>query len=52
MSLENLSIENGRLLDTIHQTAKIGAKGIWGSEPTETGVCRLSLSDLDKRVRQ
>lgn len=52
MSLENLSIEKGRLLDTIHQTAKIGAKGIWGSEPTETGVCRLSLSDLDKRVRQ
>lgn len=52
MSYKDLLIESGRLLNTIHQTANFGAKGIWGPEPTETGVCRLSLSELDKRVRE
>lgn len=28
-----------------------GAKGVWGPEPTQTGVCRLALSDLDKQVK-
>lgn len=46
-----LSIVKGRLLNSIHYTAQFGAKGVWGSSPTETGVCRLSLSDLDKTVR-
>ncbi|KAI5960062.1 uncharacterized protein KGF55_004785 [Candida pseudojiufengensis] len=41
----------GRLIQTIHDTAKWGAKGIWGPESTQTGVCRLALSDLDKSVR-
>lgn len=48
---KGLSIVQGRLLDTIHHTAQYGAKGVWGEAPTETGVCRLSLSDLDKQVR-
>lgn len=46
-----LTIQKGRLISTIHETAKWGAKGVWGPESTQTGVCRLSLSDLDKNVR-
>lgn len=48
---KSLSIVKGRLLNYIHHTAQFGAKGMWGNIPTETGVCRLSLSDLDKAVR-
>lgn len=47
----NLKIKPGRLINTIHETAIFGAKGTWGPEPTQTGVCRLALSDLDKQVR-
>lgn len=47
-----LTITENRLIDTIHETAQLfGAKGIWGQEITETGVCRLALSDEDKGVR-
>lgn len=47
-----LKITEGRLLNTIHETAaKWGAAGVWGSHHTETGCCRLALSDLDKGVR-
>ncbi|KAF3986954.1 hypothetical protein FT663_04117 [Candidozyma haemuli var. vulneris] len=46
-----LAINEGRLLAAIHETAKFGAKGRWGTQETETGVCRLALSDLDKKVR-
>ncbi|KAI5953755.1 hypothetical protein KGF57_003964 [Candida theae] len=46
-----IAIRKGRLVETIHETAKWGANGVWGSAPTETGVCRLALSDLDKSVR-
>lgn len=50
--MTKLSIKPGRLLSTIHETlAAFGAKGVWGSEPTQTGVCRLSLSNFDKQVR-
>lgn len=48
---KSLPIVKGRLLKSIHNTAQFGAKGVWGKAPTETGVCRLSLSDLDKKVR-
>lgn len=48
---KSLEIVKGRLLKYIHNTAKFGAKGVWGNAPTETGVCRLSLSDLDRKVR-
>ncbi|CAK7898098.1 hypothetical protein CAAN1_22S01728 [[Candida] anglica] len=45
-------IAKDRLLNTIHETAaKFGAHGVWGKGITETGVCRLALSDLDKQVR-
>lgn len=48
----DLKITEGRLLNTIHETAaKWGAAGVWGSHHTETGCCRLALSDLDKGVR-
>lgn len=47
-----LSIAENRLIDTIHETAQLfGAKGEWGDDVTETGVCRLALSDEDKGVR-
>lgn len=46
-----LAIKEGRLLANIHETAQFGAKGRWGPQETETGVCRLALSDLDKNVR-
>lgn len=51
IDFKSIKIQKGRLVDTIHQTAKWGAKGVWGPGPTETGVCRLALSDLDKSVR-
>lgn len=52
MSFSSLTIQKGRLLSTIHDTAeKFGAKGVWGPESTQTGVCRLSLGDYDKQVR-
>lgn len=49
---QGLKINSKELLDTIHSTADMfGAKGVWGPEPTQTGVCRLALSDLDKQVK-
>lgn len=50
-SIDSLTIKQGRLIETIHETANWGAKGVWGPESTQTGVCRLALSDLDKKVR-
>ena len=50
-SVDSLVIKKGRLLSTIHETSKWGAKGRWGPGETETGVCRLALSDLDKCFR-
>lgn len=49
--MSQLQIKSGRLLDTIHETAKWGASGVWGPDPTETGVRRLALGDDDKKVR-
>lgn len=49
---QDLKINSRELIDTIHSTADMfGAKGVWGPEPTQTGVCRLALSDLDKQVK-
>lgn len=48
----DLKIAEGRLLNTIHETAaKWGAAGVWGSGATETGCRRMALTDLDKGVR-
>lgn len=46
-----LNIAKNRLIDTIHYTAQWGAKTLWGPEATQTGMCRLALSDEDKQVR-
>lgn len=52
MTYETLIIKKDRLINTIHETAsKFGAKGVWGPGLTQTGVCRLALSDEDKNVR-
>ncbi|ONH67502.1 N-carbamoyl-L-amino acid hydrolase [Cyberlindnera fabianii] len=47
----SLTIQPGRLINTIHETAEWGAKFPWGEDPTETGVTRLALSDEDKKVK-
>lgn len=46
-----LKIRPNRLINTIHETAKFGAKFKWGPLETDTGVCRLALSDADKKVK-
>lgn len=52
MYSENLTINSKELVETIHSTAEMfGAKGVWGPEQTQTGVCRLALSDIDKQVK-
>lgn len=52
MTIESLKINSKELIETIHSTADVfGAKGVWGPEKTQTGVCRLALSDLDKEVK-
>lgn len=50
-SLPVLRTVPNRLLDTIHETSRWGAKYKWGKNETETGMCRLSLSQDDKNVR-
>ena len=40
----NLQIDSARLWDTIHETAKFGAT-------PKGGICRLTLTDLDRQVR-
>lgn len=51
MSFQNLKIKPNRLINSIHETAQWGAKFPWGPESTQTGVCRLTLTDDDKKVR-
>lgn len=43
------SIVKGRILNNIHQTAQFGPKEF--GKCSYRSVCRLSLSDLDKAVR-
>ncbi|KAG0661747.1 hypothetical protein C6P45_001272 [Maudiozyma exigua] len=47
----SLKIIPNRLIDTIHHTSKWGAKFKWGAKDTNTGMCRLSLSQDEKMVR-
>jgi len=42
--MKNLTIDPGRLWDDLMQTAKIGATA-------KGGICRLTLTDLDREVR-
>ncbi|CDK26106.1 unnamed protein product [Kuraishia capsulata CBS 1993] len=50
--LSSLKIKPGRLMKTIHETADMfGAAFPWGKDPTETGLLRLALTDMDKGAR-
>ncbi|KAI1410492.1 amidase [Hypoxylon sp. FL1857] len=49
--LSALKVQQGRLMDTLHYTCSFGTGKRWGSEPTETGMSRLALSDSDKQAR-
>ncbi|CUM62557.1 uncharacterized protein PRCAT00000109001 [Priceomyces carsonii] len=51
MTAMSLKIVRGRLLDTIQATAKYSALISMAGVPKGSGVCRLSLSDNDKNVR-
>ncbi|KAL4887357.1 beta-alanine synthase [Aspergillus karnatakaensis] len=46
-----LKVNAQRLMDTIHHTSLWGAKFSWGSDPTETGMCRLTASDEDTAAK-
>lgn len=51
-SLAALRVNGTRLMSTLHSTCdKFGAAHRYGSDPTETGMARLSLNDDDKAVR-
>src|SRR5690348_12453430 len=43
-SLQNLQIDGRRLWDSLMETARIGATA-------KGGICRLTLTDLDRQVR-
>ncbi|KEY70132.1 hypothetical protein S7711_03368 [Stachybotrys chartarum IBT 7711] len=47
-----LRINSARLQETIHHTCQWGAAHRYGDDPTQTGMCRLSLSDDDARARR
>ncbi|KAI1761489.1 amidase [Hypoxylon sp. FL1150] len=49
--LRSLKVDRRRFNDTLHDTCKFGTGRRWGDGRTETGMCRLSLTDSDKEVR-
>jgi len=49
--LSNLKINQSRLMESIHSGCKYGQAHRYGSDPTETGMARLSLNDADKEIR-
>lgn len=52
MTVDTIAIKKNRLINTIHETSDaFGPKYSWGPRSTDTGVCRLALSDDDKGVR-
>ncbi|RSM05616.1 hypothetical protein CEP52_006184 [Fusarium oligoseptatum] len=48
---EKLKVDKWRMMDTLHHTCSWGTGKRWGSNPTDTGMSRLTLSDDDKNVR-
>ncbi|KAL2681311.1 hypothetical protein Neosp_008922 [[Neocosmospora] mangrovei] len=48
---EKLKVDKSRMMETLHHTCSWGTGLRWGSNPTDTGMSRLSLSDDDKKVR-
>ncbi|KAL4949705.1 hypothetical protein BDW69DRAFT_202641 [Aspergillus filifer] len=51
VTASGLRINQSRLWETIHETAKWGAAHRWGKKPHETGMARLTLTDDDAKVR-
>ncbi|KAL2278411.1 hypothetical protein FJTKL_14506 [Diaporthe vaccinii] len=49
--LAAVKVDGRRLMDMLHHTCRFGTGLRWGSEPTETGMSRLALSDTDKQAR-
>ncbi|KPM42370.1 hypothetical protein AK830_g4215 [Neonectria ditissima] len=49
--LQKLKVDQGRMIDTLHHTCSFGSGIRWGSNPTDTGMARLTLSDDDKKAR-
>ncbi|KAL1846033.1 hypothetical protein VTK73DRAFT_375 [Phialemonium thermophilum] len=49
--LRKLRVNKNRLMGELHRTCSWGTGKRWGSESTETGMSRLSLSDADKQAR-
>ncbi|KAL4966694.1 uncharacterized protein BDV14DRAFT_188870 [Aspergillus stella-maris] len=52
VTASGLRINQSRLWETIHETAKWGASHRWGERPYETGMARLTLTDDDAKVRR
>ncbi|RMJ09554.1 hypothetical protein BHE90_005949 [Fusarium euwallaceae] len=48
---EKLKVDKSRMMETLHHTCSWGTGQRWGSNPTDTGMSRLTLSDDDKKVR-
>ncbi|KAI1321235.1 hypothetical protein F5Y16DRAFT_73247 [Xylariaceae sp. FL0255] len=49
--IEALKVNERRLMETLHETCAWGTGKQWGSQPNETGMSRLALSDTDKKAR-
>ncbi|KAL7267134.1 hypothetical protein RUND412_010293 [Rhizina undulata] len=49
--LSTFAVNAERLNSTLHETCRWGADHLYGSDPTEIGMARLSLTDSDKHVR-
>ncbi|KAI1177115.1 hypothetical protein F4777DRAFT_227489 [Nemania sp. FL0916] len=49
--IEALKVNQGRLMETLHETCQWGTGKRWGNGPFETGMSRLALSDADKQAR-
>ncbi|KAI0441375.1 hypothetical protein F4803DRAFT_419274 [Xylaria telfairii] len=47
----SLKVNEGRLMETLHETCSWGTGKRWGSGPNDTGMSRLALSDADKKAR-
>ncbi|KAI0856971.1 hypothetical protein F4860DRAFT_491422 [Xylaria cubensis] len=46
-----LTVNQERLMQTLHETCSWGTGKRWGSGPNDTGMSRLALSDADKEAR-
>ncbi|KAK9422895.1 putative Peptidase M20 dimerization domain-containing protein [Seiridium unicorne] len=49
--LQALKVNRERLLSELHHSCTFGTGQRWGSASSETGMCRLALSDADKQAR-